>query len=229
MEIDDYLHNHSVLPFYRLFLKEDLYRKIIGQMLYGEKAYTNRLATQQNRNGHIIKSDRIYYCPMCLKEHTRYETIERFHQISGVYVCPKHFCYLNSVQIQPYKNLVKMEEWNTNIRMCDPKSILVQVARDVQYIINNIPEIDNVSLRENLFDEAIQRNVFCFQRWYENRNDEWKRYYENLPMEYIGFKKRANFRRFAAYDLSDGTNPIEYLVFIQSLYGSFENFIQLFS
>lgn len=227
MEIGDYLHNHSVLPFYRLFLKEDLYREIIWQMLYGEKAYTNRLVTQQNRNGHVIRSDRLYYCPICLKEHMKYETIERFHQVSGVYVCPKHFCYLNNVPIQKYKKLISMKEWDMSIKMCDQESVLVQVARDVEYILNSLPELDNVALRSWLLDEAIQRRVYYFQKWNENRNDDWKVYYEKFPNEYAIFKKKASFRRFAAHELTDGINPIEYLVFIQSLYGSFENFMAL--
>lgn len=227
MEIGNYLHNHSVLPFYRLFLKEDLYQKIVRQMTHGKNAYTKHLSTQQQHGVHL-KSDQIFYCPVCLKEDTRYQTIKRFHQIEGVYVCPKHKCYLNNISIRSHKNLLKIKEWDMNIRACVPESILIQVARDVEYIIDHPPAMDNVLFRECLFDEAVYRGVFECQGWYEDRSSDWKSYYDNLPAEYAEFREKANFQRFAADKISGGIDPIEYLVFVQSLYGSFEKFIRIY-
>lgn len=227
MEIECYLNNHSVMPFYRLFLKEGLYKEICQQMIYGEKAYTKRLATQQNHGVHM-KSDRIYYCPECLKRNMGYTSIKRFHQIKGVFVCPEHFCYLNNVPIKPYRNLLNPEIWDMDVRPCNPESALVQVARDVEYIIDNPPDMDNVIFRECLFDEALHRDVFQYQKWYDHRNDGWRVYYDKLPEEYALFKECASFQRYAAYEIKGGIDPIEYLVFIQSLYGSFEKFMGIF-
>lgn len=227
MGAEDYIYNHSTLPFYRLFLKNGLFEIICKQMLYGEKSYTRHLSTQQNRWA-VLRSDKLYYCPECLKAHKEYTGIKRFHQINGVYVCPEHCCYLNSIPLRPYKRLLEMDKWDMNIKTCDSKSVLMQVARDVEYIIDNPPDMDNTIFRECLLDEALHRNVFQYQKWYDNRNDEWKAYYDNLPEEYFSFKQCASFQRYAAYEIKCGINPIEYLVFIQSLYGSFKNFMGVF-
>lgn len=227
IEPDDYILNHSVLPFYRLFLKDGLYKKICEQMLYGKKSYTRRLLTQQSNGAHI-KSDNIRYCPVCLKENTGYKAIKIFHQIKGVYVCPEHLCYLNSIPIKSRTKLLQIGKWDMAVRSCAAESVLVQVARDVEYIIDNPPDMDNHLFRECLLDEALNRSVFQYQKWYDHRNDEWRSYYDKLPEEYASFKEKANFRRFASYEIKESIDPIEYLVFIQSLYGSFEKFMKVF-
>lgn len=227
MEVKEYIYEHSVLPFYRLFLKDGLYSEICEQMQYGNKAYTKRLTTQQN-HGANIKSDRIYYCPECMRKNRSYTTIKRFHQIKGVFLCPEHSCYLKSVPIKGYKKILNIEEWDTDSEYCFSEPVLMQVAKDVEYIIDNPPEMDNWTFRECLLDEAIHRNAFRYQHWNEDEHDGWKTYYEELPVQYASFKKRASFQRFAAYEIQSGIDPIEYLVFIQSLYGSFKNFIDVF-
>ena len=70
MEPEHYLKEHSVLPFYRLFLQKEDYEKICAEMFFGEKAYTRRFAKQQ-RQAATVKSDRLFYCPICIKEDMR--------------------------------------------------------------------------------------------------------------------------------------------------------------
>ncbi len=223
----DYLKNHSAMPYYQLFLDIDVYQRICQNIFYGNRSYTTKVKTQQSADS-VVKSNRIFYCPECLKEKLDYRNIKIFHQINGVYVCPEHHCYLNNVPIASSYRVLNMKEWDMSVRKCETGGVLEQIAEDVRYIIDNPPEIDNTVLREQLFDEAVFRGAFRFGKWTEKARDiEWQKFYDNLPVEYKKFKARLDFKRLAASKKEAGADPIEYLLIIRSLFGSFEKFMEI--
>lgn len=228
MEKERYVQNHSVLPFYRLFLKKDNFENICYKMFYENKPYTNYLRSQHKQNAKV-KSDRIYYCPKCLDEHNGYAGIQTFHQIPGVHVCPKHFCYLNSIAVESYRKLLYWEKWDRTVVECEPDSVLVQMAKDVSYIMEHTPDMDNAVFREYLFDEALHSGIFRLGRWDEEEDAKWKTFYKKLPKEYEVYRLGLSFQRFSSQKLIGGINPIEYLLFIRCHFGSFEAFINQLS
>lgn len=226
MDTKEYINEHSVLPYYKVFMKQEIYDAICNDMLNSTKSYTNRLRTHQYTTSKI-KSDRLFYCPKCLADDMCYENIKTYQQIRGVHVCAEHRCYLNSISLIPHKRLLHMENWDMEVKECENEPILQQVAKDVEYIINTHPDMNNSILRDCLFGEAICRTVFRFGKWKEQQFTQWQEFYERLPVEYKKYSKKISFQRFADKELSGAIEPIEYILFIQSLFGSFERFVEI--
>lgn len=225
---EEYIWNHSVMPFYQLFLKENTFKEICENILYSRKPYTLRLL--QNQTLHYkIKSDRINYCPLCMQEDLSYNNIKRYQQIQGVYVCPKHHCYLNNIPIRPYRKLLQIHEWDLHVQYTVSGGILEQIAEDVIYILEQPPRFGIEGLRERLLDKAFDDKVFRYGKWNEQRNTRWINYYKEIPNEYAAFKKVASYKRYATDNIDCGINPMEYLMFIRSLFGSFENFVRKYN
>ena len=226
IESEEYIKNHSVLPYYKVFMKQEVYESICKDMLYGTKAYTSRLKSNQH---HVTKTkcNRLFYCPVCLSEDMCYENIKIYHQLNEVHACTRHKCYLNSVPIKPYKKLLYMEDWNMEVRICENEPVLLQTAQDVEYIIENQPELNNDILRACLLEEAIRRRIYKGGSWNENIDTQWKSFYDNLPVEYNIYKNNLYFNKFASRRSLMGVDAVEYLLFIQSLFGSFERFVEI--
>lgn len=227
MDVDEYIKKHSVLPYYRMFLKKEIYDSICVDMLCDAKPYVTKIKSTQRQIAKV-KSNRLFYCPMCMSEDKCYENIQIMHQLSEVHVCTKHKCYLNSISLRPFKRLINIDEWDMNITPCDEESILLQVARDVEYIMKTQPELDITTLRACLMEEAIKRNIYRNGKWNEKAVPQWKFFYDNLPKEYNVYKDVLSFNKFAARQQVIGIDAVEYLLFIQSLYGRFEKFAEVY-
>ena len=226
MESEDYIKNHSVLPYYKIFMKSEIYESICNDMLYGTKAYTSRLKSNQHQVTKT-KCNRLCYCPICLLEDMCYENIKLHHQLNEIHVCTKHKCYLNSVSIKPYNRLLHMEDWNMEVRTGEKELVLLQTALDVEFIMENQPELNNSTLRACLLEEAIRRKIYKGGSWKENIDTQWKSFYDNLPVEYNIYKNNLYFNKFASQRPLMGVDAVEYLLFIQSLFGSFERFVEI--
>lgn len=224
---EDYIYEHSAMAFYQLFLKKNIFKKVCEEMLYTDKTYILRLRAQQGVYAQI-KSDRLFYCPLCMQEHLGFESIKLFHQIRGVHVCPTHMCYLNSISILSQTKLLDIQKWDMSIRKCEYNSMLIGIAEDAEYIINNPPKLSIEDIRENLLDAAWMKGVISCGRWIEGNYIEWNTSYNSLPEEYVRFKGRSSFKAFAAAMPIQTLEPIEYLIFIRSLFGSFKNYFEDF-
>ena len=136
---------------------------------------------------------------------------------------------MNSIAIASYRKLLYWDNWEKTVKECDPDSVLVQIAKDVSYIMEYTPDMDNAVFREFLFDEALHRGVFRLGKWNEGEDVQWKDFYKKFPEEYETYQSGLSFQRFSSQKLMGGINPIEYLLFIRCHFGGFEAFMQQLS
>lgn len=93
------VNEHTVLPFFRAFVTNDVYQKAYLSMLAGRTEFLHsRLSLAANR----ISSDAMKYCPICahndlLRHGHTYWHIS--HPLPLITVCPKHSIYLVSLPI----------------------------------------------------------------------------------------------------------------------------------
>jgi len=91
--------DHSFLPYYRPFLRQETYDAVIAQAM-GEIGETNILGALSKFRKHTPVYLR--YCPECvLKDRQQYgETYwHRQHQLPGVQVCPQHAVWLENTLV----------------------------------------------------------------------------------------------------------------------------------
>lgn len=96
MTADSIFENHSFLPYYRPFLRQETYDAVIAQAM-GEIGETNILGALSKFRKHTPVYLR--YCPECvLKDRQQYgETYwHRQHQLPGVEICPQHHVWLEN-------------------------------------------------------------------------------------------------------------------------------------
>lgn len=83
--------------------------------------------------------------------------------------------------------------------------------------------------QSSLLIVASRSGVYYLGKWREERYDGWKGFYAALPPEYTQYVEAASFERFCTYSPTVFVEPIEYVLFIKSLYGSLENFFKTYN
>lgn len=100
IEIEDIIFNHTLLPFYYPFLNIETQRYIMNRMKnHDGKGIKYKIGFVA---GSICKKEGLMYCSECVKEDIEKlgeAYFHRIHQVQGVYVCPKHKCYLKKYPI----------------------------------------------------------------------------------------------------------------------------------
>lgn len=217
---EKYIEEHSVLPFYRIFLSEKQYEGFKYQFLHGRNAsYINKLHhtfyKEDSLENHTLK-----YCPMCHREEQGYADIQKYHQIPGVKVCVKHQCYLNEVSILKKTRLKQPQEWDLSVNNCKEEWLL-GIAKDVSYILQERPQIHREWIIENLRAEIWNLQK---RNGVEALKGILEKGYADLPEEYQCYRRRFRLERFLDPLLEPSISQMEFLILIRMLFGSFKEF-----
>lgn len=147
-DADRLIAEHTLFPYYTVFLSLEN-REIIWQyMLYGDVDIYNKITGIINP---LAENKFIRFCPKCNQEDfERYGELywHRIHQIRGIYICPTHKIpiYNSRVSFEDNKyKYIAATERNCIVEtevVYDPKTYekLLIIAEDMHWILNN-PEI----------------------------------------------------------------------------------------
>ena len=172
------IYKHTLFPFVAAFIPEERAKKIIQTMRNGEGAIS------YNRTGLLsITLNRYFrFCPQCFREDVEIygePYWHRLHQVTGVYICPKHKNPLhNSIQLIRAGNRqrfigashenCKVDEEITYSKDLTKK--MLWMAEDVQVLLNNQfefkePEWFRSQFRVKLVEKGYARmNNYIFQK-----------------------------------------------------------------
>lgn len=223
MSPKDYIEKHSVLPYYRLFLPKERYNQAIEFMLHTTQSYTVKLYM----NSEVKKIQHsIYYCPICHRiARDSYEDIKIFHQIPKVLVCPRHRCYLNCVDTKPVRKLTEPALWDSGVKKCE-NELFFGIAADVSYILGTRLDMALKDLKNELRKKLMLREVYSeCGGWKREFEESCIRKYCKALREYQGLCCVYSLNKFIS-DIDFPINPIEYLLFIRVVFGSFQKFIE---
>lgn len=214
MTLEEYIQHHSVFPYYRIFVTKSRYHEAIQDMLLEKKRLTAKLSRgfSYTEGAH----QRLFYCPVCIKEAGGFLGIQRYHQIKGIHVCYKHQCRLKFVSGIGAKR-VYVSNFDLSVERCTDH-VLNEIARDAAFIVEHDIELDLVRLRKILWERYNKEHL-------SEGEEEWKND-RTIPEEYQLLLQDFSYKRLIQWSLPNGKiHPIEYLLMIRKWYGSFENFI----
>lgn len=92
---DDFILNNTIYPYYHFFLSPSQYEIMLKNMLYTNKTYHKAVISPINN---FLNPNKLYYCPMCIKEGNYNIVFKTYDQIDIVKVCEKHKCNLNEYE-----------------------------------------------------------------------------------------------------------------------------------
>lgn len=221
-----YIEEHSVFPFYRLFMTNEKYTLATERMLFTDKIYANYLRSANTCDDY---NSYIKYCPLCIMENNGDIIINRNNQIDIVQVCHIHKCYLNYFfrkNRRQFETITKME-LDLNVKFPDKieKGTEYKIASDINYLLNTKQSVEISQLRVALRERIHELGYFERGHWFQSANDVLKNYFyqnENVKPEVI---EKLSFERLAGIRKPKGIHPLEYILLIMFLYGNTENLI----
>lgn len=146
----DYLiNNHTILPYYSIFINEERIEEIKHEMNHGDgRGIKHKVGFIA---GSICKKKDLYYCPQCVSDEVDKfgeAYFHRMHQLQGVFICNIHLRPLMKYPVDKKqisrlqfikfdKEIVKYtNEINLNIRDIDKHKKIVDLASFI--MINNL-------------------------------------------------------------------------------------------
>lgn len=224
---ESFIEEHSIFPYYRLFMTEDKYLQAVDRMIYSDRIYANYLVSSK-----ICDSNNyIKYCPICILERDGDIIFKCNEQIDFVHVCHFHKCYLNYYNFK-YRRLfqpIQRKDMNLEVRFPEQgrDDLEYLIAKEVNDLFQAKIELEVNGLRDCLRKRIKEIGFYSSRgRLFESANEELKNYfcqYENIPYEII---EKLTFERLAGIRRPRAIHPIEYLLIIQFLYGNIENLVQ---
>ena len=223
MDADTYLRQHSIWPFYKLFVSEAKYQKIKQLAIYDNRNLSRQISQCYDYEDDSLIKNALWYCPICHKERKDFSDIKIFHQIPGVYVCEKHHCRLKALPIKKREFLSTPEKWDVSFETCDDKW-LNEIAEDVKYVMEYQPDIFVDSISKRIKDELKKLIVVKGKKLVEA---ELLGQYKELPMEYQDYYKRFTLDRYLlGKSVNPYVTPMEYIILIRIMFGSLEEFVE---
>lgn len=218
----EYIEEHSILPFYRIFLKEKKYQKVEHLFLYGRCiSYVREFHHTFNKEDSLTNNF-LKYCPVCHREERGYLDIKKHHQIPWVKVCEKHHCYLKEISTENGIQLSHPEQWDVSARECKDEWLL-GIAEDVRYILQERPRIYREWIVGKIREEIQRLQEIS---GLEAMEQILKKAYETLPEEYQCYRRRFRLEKFLEPLLDFSVSQMEFLLLIRILFGSFEDFVR---
>ncbi|MBD2498894.1 TnsD family Tn7-like transposition protein [Nostoc sp. FACHB-280] len=146
--VDQFIDNHTLLPFYSPFLPLERLQLIREEMAgdNGSKIHT-RLGIVA---GFIEMPYYLRFCPVCMENDQKHfgECYwHRLHQLSGVEVCPTHEVFLEKSSVLTHNRrriseffLLEKKTQTVSPRPVDSSNmthkILLRIARDIEWLLN---------------------------------------------------------------------------------------------
>lgn len=142
------IEKHSLFPYYSPFLPKERATKLVSEMKFSTGEAVHKISGITAAS--ISKPNKLKFCPSCALEEIDNSGIlywHRLHQLAGVFVCPKHLCFLENTLADltqnPYK--AKLLYPQDYISLVSPRSvdlsnrshqILISIAYDSQWLLN---------------------------------------------------------------------------------------------
>lgn len=170
--VDEFIDDHTMLPFYKPFLSSNRILKMREKMSGAEGG-------NEPSSGNIVLPNNLTkkqldFCPVCVREdrqHFKFCYWHRAHQAFGVEVCANHQVWLeqSSVKTNPKsadrKRYISAEKAVTAVppRYLDLSNfshqILLNIARDVTWLLEAKVDFDFETLQERYLTELIKRGL----------------------------------------------------------------------
>jgi len=219
IEADDFIEKHTAIPFYRMFIPKRKYQCIKKRVL--EQPHNILPFLPQRRPWEKQKIENFWYCPVCHALSQNVSEVKLYQQVPGVYVCHKHGCYLKKVSLSNKDILSHPKKWNLNIEETNDKWLL-DIAQDVHWILSEKPIISLEDMPDAIWEKVI--SVFPDESL-AYVEDFIRRKLMELPEEYIPYFEDFKLSRFIATPYNKEVSPMEYLIVIRMLFGSFSDFV----
>lgn len=221
----DYILKHTVIPFYKIFIMKEKYEQL-EQNIFSNNRYFSR---QLFKGMKIIYDHRsINYCPLCMEENYNIPLILRQHNVDGIFVCTKHKCYLNKLswEKERIRDILRWDILDRTVKYTN-NQMLLDVANDVHYILNNNIELDLYKIRNILYKVAVDKGYVNVKGdWLEHKMHLLRINFHDIPEEYTEIIQYISFKRMASEKLPYSIHPLHYILAINQLYGNFDNFLK---
>lgn len=168
---DYFIFKHTLFPFLASFIPEERAREVIDNMKNGNvaNAYNMMGLTASN----IIYNRYFRFCPECVKEDIRNhgETYwHRLHQVTGVFVCPKHkeYLYDSTVLMRGANRQAYISATTDNCLVKERKTFsydtfekLLWIAEDIQTILNKKFTFQSIKKHKYIYMEKLIEKGFA--------------------------------------------------------------------
>lgn len=220
---EQYIKNHTVLQFYKFFLQQEKCKGIEQEMLYSSTVHIETL--QKNV---LIDYDNLSfsYCPKCISDNNNLLIIKREHQITGVYVCALHGCFLEKYIIRNRRDRINFDEFD--FKACvhyNDNKMLIDFSKSVLYIFNEIFNIGFPEIIYYLKTRLIQEGLLGKDgRVNTSKEILFKKSFHDAPEIYRNAIWSSSLGHI--FDLNNYSliKPLIFIIVITKLYESFENF-----
>ncbi|MCP1312594.1 TnsD family Tn7-like transposition protein [Paenibacillus tyrfis] len=244
IKVEDWIKNHTLFPFFAPFMPtvraNQLKEMMKGPNGSGIHAFVGLSA------GGVVSKEFLVFCPVCYEE-----DIKRFgepywhrsHQAPGVFVCNIHNCMLHKITepvedrhgivTLPIANeLFESEKYLPAITSERTISKLVSLSLDIANALKANEIRSLYSSKELLLPRLAEKGYVT----YTNRirqaqlQEQFNTFYgeEFLELLESGISQDSSWLNFATRKERRVINPVRYLLLIRFLYGSWNEFIQVY-
>lgn len=195
MSIEQVIEKHTMFPYYGRFLPKERKKKAFEALKNMTGNYRNLLPIPKNKNG---TTRYLRYCPLCSAYDREIygETYwHRIHQMTGIYICPIHKCYLTESQViissKATPSLKSAEEMipQSEPHILSDNQIECRVAEYMTEVFQaDIDMESNIMVGEFLYSKMSdtkyrsirgqQRNITLFYK-------DFMEFYKNLPQNWF--------------------------------------------
>lgn len=181
---DELVNKHTFFPLERLVTSKERACNLLTNI----KRYKN-LPKISNSHTSLFVYSEIHFCPKCLEEDLiKYGEcyIHRSHQLRYINICSKHKCYLISrcpICLESLADSRRFDMHNAHcgnghnllerfeaIKESNPiENIKLEVAKDIDFILNNISEEDHNFVRDRYKDYLINKGYIFESDRYSNK------------------------------------------------------------
>lgn len=228
ISLNEYIEHYSILPFFRPFTSIEKYNSVINRYLLENRSCYNQFF----KTGSVHEKDTmVKYCPACIRENYYLPYFRREHQIQGVYVCTKHNCILEEYHWDRRKRITKIDESTfCRVEIKNENKILLDIAKDVEYLLNSNLDINIRKIQQLLKEKAIAESFFTSNNcWILDEKRRFQKRYINIPPLYKETIEMFSIRQLVEQSDICRIKPLKYLLAIDSLYGSFEEMVKYIS
>ena len=236
---DYFVNSHTVIPFVKIFKNEEWTKESINYSLKASVLFD----LSERKKGDVESKKNLYYCSDCFKEQfNMYGEAywNRIHQIPGIFVCTNHRTVLNLLSRHSLRDkefiIPKLDDitQSNNIYSVEVMDCLINLTRDVEYIINMNFEPFS---REYFFQKyktliELKGIAYPTKKRYQKLCDLMLDYY---PIEFLellnsSFKRTDNLSWLSSLNGKgykfDKLHPIRHLLLMRLLCGSARNFFE---
>lgn len=245
--VDGLINNHTMLPYYKLFLSDAKIKALKERMIGTDPAYFGAIRYVPLS---VTTTQRFMkLCGSCVEEdRTAYGECywHRIHQAPGVEICPRHALPLLQVKYpvsQSFQILIAEQEIKhiaIDSRDIIPKNleVLLQLSRNIEWLFNHhnhIKMLDNDTLRKKFIFYAFQKGLSTTLSNdlpdHFKINEAFQNYYPEEVLALLNYELEVNSRskwvRHIYMFNTKATLPLPKLLLIGLVCNTIEEFLEV--